>query len=89
MVDSTAGFRISELKESIWKVLNLEVSKCIPVMLLANKQDLPGALRAVEVAEKLDFYELEDRKWLAEETSGKEGIGVIEAFEKLEKLLRK
>lgn len=40
------------------------------------------------MAEGLGFYEIKDRKWFVEEIIGREGIGVLKAFEKLEKIIK-
>lgn len=60
-----------------------EVKNEIPLLILANKQDLPGAMTAEEVAEKLGMDE--DRNawacWHIEPLSAVTGEGLYEGIE--------
>ena len=75
------------MRRGVWSVVKDTESEGTPVMVIANKQDLPQARRAPEVAELLGLYELSDRKWTVEETVAKDGTGVVEAFQKLENII--
>ena len=50
VADSSDTERLATLKEDISRVLDLEESKGMPIMLVANKQDLPNARRGSEIA---------------------------------------
>jgi signal recognition particle receptor subunit beta len=56
----------------------LEKFSGVPYVIVANKQDLPGALKKEEIREKIG---LPDASVI--ETIAKEGKGVYEAFEML------
>ena len=64
VVDSNDKERISECKDDLWHLLcEDELRDCV-VLVLANKQDLAGAMSTEEVREKLglDPEKLGDRK---------------------------
>lgn len=50
-------------------------------MVLANKQDLKGALSETEVSEALELPNLRNRDWSIFKTSAKEGTGLFEAMD--------
>ena len=50
VADSSDTDRLPGLKEEIMGVLKLDESKGMPIMVAANKQDLPQARRANEIA---------------------------------------
>ena len=50
--------------------------KKIPLLVLANKQDLPGALEPSEIAEGLNLFSVRDRAWQIEGCSATQGIGI-------------
>ena len=55
--------RIKEARNELHKML-LEDELCDAVLLVvANKQDLPNAMSAAEVTDKLELHSLESRKW--------------------------
>ena len=47
----------------LWNILNDEQLKDSYLMVYANKQDLPNALTAEEIARELDLHSLNDRNW--------------------------
>ena len=47
-----------------------------PVLLIANKQDLPGALSEAEVSEKLQLAKLKGRAWAIYKASAVKGEGL-------------
>lgn len=55
----------------------------------ANKQDLPGALSEVEVAEGLGLTSIKDRTWSIYKTSAVKGEGLFEGLEWLSGALKK
>ena len=81
LVDSTDPQRFGYLKELIEKGSKDPLLEKLPVMLLANKQDLKGCLTPQEVAERLEFPRIFPNKiWKEFGIVGKDGIGLIEAF---------
>jgi ADP-ribosylation factor-like protein 3 len=53
----------------------------VPVLVLANKQDLITALSADDIAESLNLFLIRDRPWQIQGCSAKEGTGLQEGME--------
>ena len=63
VIDSGDRERIDESRENLRQMCNNELTKTCPLLVLANKQDLPDAMDATEITEKLQLARLEDREW--------------------------
>ncbi|KAJ8416037.1 hypothetical protein AAFF_G00380590 [Aldrovandia affinis] len=58
VVDSTEVERMEEAKVELHKITRTSENQGVPVLLLANKQDLPAALSVAEVEKALALHEL-------------------------------
>merc|ERR1712003_10278 len=58
VVDSNDRDRIHETKDELHKMINDEELKDAVVLVFANKQDLPNAMNAAEITEKLGLHAL-------------------------------
>ncbi len=63
MVDSNDRERIDEAALELQKVLREDELRDSVLLVLANKQDLPNALRVAEVTDKLGLHSLRSRQW--------------------------
>merc|ERR1712216_968315 len=63
VVDSNDRDRIEDAREELMKLLLDDEMRDAVVLVLANKQDLPNAMTAAEVMQKLNLYGLRDRQW--------------------------
>ncbi|KAJ3314814.1 ADP-ribosylation factor protein 3 [Boothiomyces sp. JEL0866] len=83
VVDSTDRERIEECKVTLEKVINNNIVEGVPVLMLANKQDVKGALKLQEIQEIFNqiavALEARDSKVLC--VSALNGDGVKEAVE--------
>ncbi|RLI63796.1 MAG: hypothetical protein DRO67_05110, partial [Candidatus Asgardarchaeum californiense] len=80
VVDSADKERLDLATEEFWRVVNLSSLKGIPVLVLANKQDLPDALDAGEIAAKMKLFQLRNRSFAVYPISALKGEGIEEAF---------
>ena len=48
----------------------------VPVMIYANKQDIPTAMSAAEISDELCLTKIRDRRWQIQPCSGKTGEGL-------------
>lgn len=80
VVDGTDQRRIIESKWELDLLLEEEKIAGVPLLIFANKQDLIGALSALDVAEVLDLSELRDRRWHIQGCSAKTGEGLNEGI---------
>ena len=63
MVDSNDASRLEEARESLHMILQEEAMRDVPVLIYANKMDLPNALTVPQLSERLGLMTLRDRKW--------------------------
>ena len=59
----------------------------VPLLVLANKQDLPGAMSEVELSEKLGLTSITDRQWNIFKTSVIKNENISESFDWVANLL--
>jgi GTPase SAR1 family protein len=69
VVDSSDRERIDEAKFQIWSFLEKDEIKPCPMLILANKQDLPNAMSISEMTEKLNLHVIRGRSWYIQATS--------------------
>lgn len=63
MVDSTDKERLEYSKQELDIMLQEEELKGAPVLVLANKQDLPGAMTEQEIFNGLGLTNIKARQW--------------------------
>merc|ERR1711970_662310 len=63
VVDSNDRERIEDAREELHKMLNEDEMADAVVLVFANKQDLPNAMPAAEITEKLGLRSLRNRQW--------------------------
>ena len=81
VVDSNDRDRINEAAEELKKILAEEDLKDCIVLVMANKQDINGALSPAEVTEKLGMGSIKGRSWLVQGTSAITGQGLKEGLD--------
>ncbi|XP_064394326.1 ADP-ribosylation factor 1-like [Halichondria panicea] len=88
VVDSVDKSRFGEAKEELEWILDSDEMAGVPVVIMANKQDMPNACSTSDVAEKLGLNQVRDRKWYVHGTSALSGEGVLESVTELSKLVK-
>ncbi|NWS72510.1 ARL14 protein, partial [Crotophaga sulcirostris] len=84
VVDSSDKRRLEESKKEFALILKNEFIKHIPVIVLANKQDLPGALNAEEITRRFNMKKYcSDRNWYVQPCCALTGEGLSEALQTL------
>ncbi|NXA95499.1 ARL14 protein, partial [Melanocharis versteri] len=84
VVDSSDKHRLEESKREFARILKNESIKNVPVVVLANKQDLPGALNAEEITRRLNMKKYcSDRNWYVQPCCAITGEGLAEALQRL------
>src|ERR1700743_1875543 len=68
VVDSNDRERISEAREELQRMLNEDELRDALLLALANKQDLPNAMNAAEIIDKLGRHSLRQRSWYIQAT---------------------
>lgn len=88
-VDSSDRKRMGESTDEFNELLKDEKLKNVPILVLANKQDLTSALKSSEVAELIGLVKLKDRDWQIQACSALDGTGLTEAMDWLAKCVKK
>ncbi|NWU91605.1 ARL14 protein, partial [Upupa epops] len=84
VVDSSDKRRLEESKKEFELILKNELLKRVPVVVLANKQDLPGALNAEEITRRFHMQKYcSDRNWYVQPCCAVRGEGLSEALQRL------
>jgi len=63
--------------------------KQVPVLIFANKQDMPDAMTASEVAEKMSLVQLQGRTWEIKACTAVDGTGLKEGMDWVCKNMKK
>ena len=88
VVDSSDRSRFGEAKNELDWILESDEMVGVPLVILANKQDLPQAVSPSDVAMSLGLDKLRNRKWYVQGTSALSGDGILEAMKELSKLVK-
>nr|XP_020474813.1 ADP-ribosylation factor-like protein 11 [Monopterus albus] len=89
VVDSSDPGRLPEAQKALKKVLSDEKLHGVPLMVLANKNDLPNAMNIQEVSTQLDLPSCNDRSWEIQACSALKGLGIHQAFTSVSTLIKK
>jgi len=89
VVDSVDSDRLEEARTELFKTLKTPENSGVPLLLLANKQDLPGALEIDELEARLSLKELTPlgHLWDIATSCAITGDGLEESLEKLHDLI--
>lgn len=88
VVDSCDRNRLEESASELHSLLSHEELDGAAVLILANKQDMPGAMSASEVGEMLGVRQFRHRQWYMQECSAIHNIGLYEGLEWLGRSLK-
>lgn len=80
--------RMPEAREELFALLEAPELRNVPVVIMANKQDMPGALSASEVTRRLNLNELRNR-WYMQPTTATTGEGLYEGVDQLSAMIKK
>ncbi|KAF5095474.1 hypothetical protein D0Z00_003134 [Geotrichum galactomycetum] len=89
VVDSNDHDRIGEAAEELQRITNEDELHDALILVFANKQDLPGAMNAAEITDKLGLHNLRQRSWYIQSTCATTGEGLYEGLEWLSTSLKK
>lgn len=87
VVDSNDRDRVEEAADELQNLMREDGLRGSPVLILANKQDIPGALSVHELVNKLGMHSVKDRKWFVQASSATSGDGLYEGLDWLSQTL--
>lgn len=89
VVDSNDRERAQEAADELSKMLQEDELRDAVLLIFANKQDLPNAMAASEITEKLGLNSLRNRRWFIQSTCATQGQGLYEGLDWLSAELAK
>ncbi|KAG0173695.1 Arf GTPase arf1 [Apophysomyces sp. BC1034] len=89
VVDSNDRDRVTEARDELQRMLNEDELRDAMLLVFANKQDLPNAMNAGELTDKLGLHNLRNRQWYIQTTCATSGDGLYEGLEWLSTSLKK
>ena len=69
VVDSNDRERIGEARDELMRMLAEDELREAVLLIFANKQDLPNAMNAAEITDKLGLHSLRNRNWYIQVSS--------------------
>jgi small GTP-binding protein len=87
-VDSNNRDRIEEARCELHKVLSEDEMRNVPVLVMANKQDLPNAMSAADIVDHLGLHTLRNRPWYIQSTCATTGDGLYEGLDWLQNVVK-
>merc|ERR1712232_353856 len=84
VVDSNDRDRIEAARDELHKMLNEDDLRDAVLLVFANKQDLPNAMNAAEITDKLGLHALKQRHWYIQAAIATSGEGLYEGLDWLQ-----
>jgi GTPase SAR1 family protein len=81
VVDSNDRDRVSEARDELHRMLNEDELRDAVLLVFANKQDLPNAMTAAEITDKLGLHSIRQRHWFIQSTCATSGEGLYEGLD--------
>jgi len=81
VVDSNDRERVTEAREELQRMLNESELQDALLLVFANKQDLPNAMNAAEITDKLGLHGLRQRTWYIQAACATSGDGLYEGLD--------
>ncbi|GJQ86134.1 Arf102F [Trypoxylus dichotomus] len=89
VVDSNDKDRIVEAERELQNILEeAQLAKAV-LLIFANKQDLPNAMSAADLADELHLYRVHNRQWHVQPSSAIKGTGLCDGLNWLSKEIDK
>ncbi|KAL9668557.1 hypothetical protein QQ045_006092 [Rhodiola kirilowii] len=81
VVDSNDIDRVVDARDELHMMLNEDELRDVVLLVFANKQDLPNAMNAAEITDKLGLHSLRQRHWYIQSTCATSGEGLYEGLD--------
>uniref|UniRef100_A0A914IBR9 ADP-ribosylation factor n=1 Tax=Globodera rostochiensis TaxID=31243 RepID=A0A914IBR9_GLORO len=88
VVDSNDRERVGEAREELMRMLAEDELRDAVLLVFANKQDLPNAMNAAELTDRLGLHNLRNRNWYIQATCATSGDGLYEGLDWLSNQLK-
>jgi len=81
VVDANDVARFDEARTELWLLLTEPQLKDVPLLVFANKQDLPKAANIGDLADKLQLANIKHRPWYIQASCATTGDGLYEGLD--------
>jgi len=88
VVDSNDRERAVEARDELHRMLAEDELRDAVLLVFANKQDLPNAMNAAEITDKLGLHSMKNRNWYIQATCATNGDGLYEGLDWLSNQLK-
>ncbi|KAI3985376.1 hypothetical protein MKX01_033690 [Papaver californicum] len=89
VIDAASPSRFEDSKSALEKILRHEDLQGAPLLIVANKQDLAGAVTVDELSRYLDLKELDEKQHMFEAVCAHDGTGVKEGIDWLVEVMQR
>mmetsp|Transcript_36480 Transcript_36480/g.71638 ORF Transcript_36480/g.71638 Transcript_36480/m.71638 type:complete len:180 (+) Transcript_36480:123-662(+) len=89
VVDSSDHERMDAARQELDKMFAEDELRDAALLVFANKQDLPGAMKVKDLTKALGLHRLRDRPWYVQGTSAPTGDGLYEGLDWLNSTLER
>ncbi|KAK3860343.1 hypothetical protein Pmani_035418 [Petrolisthes manimaculis] len=80
VVDCADRDRVDEARQELHRIINDREMRDAIILVFANKQDLPDAMKPYEIQEKLGLTRIRDRNWYVQPCCATTGDGLYEGL---------
>ncbi|KAK8403867.1 hypothetical protein O3P69_000137 [Scylla paramamosain] len=80
VVDCADRDRVDEARQELHRIINDREMRDAIILVFANKQDLPDAMKPHEIQEKLGLTRIRDRNWYVQPCCATTGDGLYEGL---------
>lgn len=88
VVDSADLKEIQEAATELQNVMESEAVRGLPVVVFANKMDLPTAMQPSQLVDVLRLRNLHTSKWFVQESNAISGHGLAEGFQQMAHMVK-
>ncbi|RNA07182.1 ADP-ribosylation factor-like [Brachionus plicatilis] len=90
VIDSSDTERINEAAEELHGILEHDSMRGVPVVIIANKQDLPNAMNCSDLIQRLGLEKLStsQNKWFIQNACAVNGQGIYEAMDQMGTMIK-
>lgn len=81
VIDSNDRERVGEARDELAKMLKEDELTDAVLLIFANKQDLPNAMTASELTDRLGLHSFKNRSWYIQSTCATSGDGLYEGLD--------
>eukprot|EP00762_Andalucia_godoyi_P002346 ANDGO_07537.mRNA.1 ADP-ribosylation factor len=81
VVDSSDRERMDEAREELHKIANDREMREAAILIYANKNDLPNAMSAADLTDKLALHKLKNRCWAIQPSCAITGDGLVQGLQ--------